>query len=525
MLAGDRQADGVGHVEKALKMDPQLPQAHLLLVLSYLKQKDFNKALEAAKAYRDRHPGSAAPYNLIGRVKLVSGQEADATQAFTRAREIVASDPAANHALAALAIKKKDYHNARKYYQDVLEHHENHLATLLRLAVLDALEKKQQVMLEHLQQATAAYPKVIMPIVILARYHLTKGNPTKVSPLMVELSERQKRTPAVLEVLALSHLAQKQFPKAMHALELLVKQQPSSAQVHFLLARAYAGLGDRAATSGELEVAIELAPRHFAARLAFARLLLLEGQKEKLSGQLVVLDELSPEHPGVMKLKASLARVEGDQETASVLLGDLFEKSPTTTSMLSVVRQKWAMGDQMGALELQEQWSEEHPEDLVAGLALAGTYVQGGQINKAITQYTQMLEKGEQNVVALNDLAWHLRNKQPSKALEYAERAKKLAPESIAVMDTLAVVLLKNGDIERAKRNIERVLAKQPKNLTIRYHNAMIDAAAGDKISAIEILRSILDEDRNFPEKAGAQQLLTELQAGAAKTAPQVITD
>ncbi len=525
LLVGKRLVEGVRHVEKALKMDPKLPQVYPLLVSGYLKNKDFNKALEAANSYRDSHPDSVAPYNLIGRLKQVSGQEVDAIKAFTSSREILEGDPTANHALAALAIKKKDYPQARKYYKDVLAHHENHLTTLLKLVVLDDLEEKPQVILKHLQQAATAHPQAILPNVMLARYHLTKGNPTKVQTLLLQLNDRQKRTPAVLEVMAISYLAQKQFHEAKHALDLLVEQQPDSAQAHFLLAQVHAGLGSRSAIGGELETAIELAPKYFAARLAYANLLLLEGQKGKLSDQLVVLNEISPEHPDVLRLSASLAQVEGDQETASDLLEDLFEKSPTTASMLSVARQKWIMGDKMEALELQEQWMEKHPEDLVAGLALAGAYSQQDKIERAIAKYKQILEKEKQNVTALNDLAWHLRNKQPAKALEYAERAKKLAPESAIVMDTLAVVLLKNGDLERAKRNIERALAKKPNRPDFRYHNAMIDAAAGDKVLAIKALQLLLGEDGNFPGRVEVQQLLIELQAEAAKATPQAITD
>jgi Tfp pilus assembly protein PilF len=172
------------------------------------------------------------------------------------------------------------------------------------------------------------------------------------------------------------------------------------------------------------------------------------------------------------------------------------------------------MGDQAAALELQEQWAEEHPDDLTATLALAVTYSQQDQVEPAIAQYQRVLAKDEQNVAALNGLAWHLRNTQPARALAYAERAAELAPESTLVMDTLAVVLLKNGQVKRAKRNIERVYRKKPNEPAVRYHRAMIDAAAGDKAAAIKALQALLGEGGDFSEKAEAQQLLADLQAG-----------
>jgi Tfp pilus assembly protein PilF len=343
---------------------------------------------------------------------------------------------------------------------------------------------------------------------------MSQGKSEKVPSLMLELSEGQKRSPAVLEVMALSQLAQQQYPAAKVGLEQWLEQQPDSAQAHFLLARAYAGLGDRAGMRTELQRTIELAPEEFAPRLALARLLLLEGEQEKVTEQLAVLNQLSPDNADLLRLKASLARLEGDQETASALLEEVFEASPGTESMLSIARQKWAMDKKAEALDLQEQWVIEHPDDLTAALALAGAYSQQDKVEPAIAQYQKVLEKDQQNVAALNGLAWHLRNQQPARALEYAESAFRLAPQSALVMDTLAVVLLKNGQLKRAKRTIEWVYEKQPNEPAVRYHRAMIDAAAGDKAAAIEALQTLLAEDGDFPEKAEAQQLLAKLQAG-----------
>ncbi len=514
LLAAGKQAKAIEHIKKALEMDPQLQKAHVLLVQSYLRQKDFGKALAAADVYRDHYPNSTLPYNMIGRIQLASGNETSAIKAFTRAREIAPGNPTASHGLAAMALKKKAYQEARNYYQDVLKYYKDHLPTLLKLAALDELEKKEQAMVERLQQAAVAHPKAIEPKAMLALYYLSQGKPGKVPALMFELSEKQKNHPVVLEVMARTRLVQKQYPEAERILKQLIVKQPDSAQAHFLLAQTYAWLGRPKLVREELERTIELAPGYFAARLTLVRLLLYEGEKEKAAEQMVKLNQLAPEHPDVVRLNVALARMQGDQETAAGLLEDVFEKSPSTASMLSVARQKWAMGSQAAALELQEEWMVGHPDDLVASMALASAYLQQDQAEQAINQYQLVLEKEDQNVIALNNLAWQLRDEQPAKALEYAERAAELAPKSTLVMDTFAVVLMKNGDIERAKRYIERVLLKKPKTPAFLYHSALIDVAAGDKASAIETLIALLGDGGDFFEKAEAQQLLAELQAG-----------
>ena len=61
--------------------------------------------------------------------------------------------------------------------------------------------------------------------------------------------------------------------------------------------------------------------------------------------------------------------------------------------MLSVARQKWATGDQMGAMELQEEWASEHPDDLAASMALVKSYVQQNDVESAMSIPLKALSK------------------------------------------------------------------------------------------------------------------------------------
>jgi Flp pilus assembly protein TadD len=80
-------------------------------------------------------------------------------------------------------------------------------------------------------------------------------------------------------------------------------------------------------------------------------------------------------------------------------------------------------------------------------------------------------------------------------------------------MDTLAVVLLKAGEVEKAQRVMRRLLLKVPRDPTARYHSAMIDVAAGNSNKAKRTISELLQEGSEFPEKAEAEQLLAKIQA------------
>jgi tetratricopeptide (TPR) repeat protein len=67
-----------------------------------------------------------------------------------------------------------------------------------------------------------------------------------------------------------------------------------------------------------------------------------------------------------------------------------------------------------------------------------------------------------------------LRNDAPAQALEYAESAYRIAPDSAEILDIFAVVLMKNGETDRAVRMIDRALEILPEYKPFQSHRKMI---------------------------------------------------
>lgn len=82
-------------------------------------------------------------------------------------------------------------------------------------------------------------------------------------------------------------------------------------------------------------------------------------------------------------------------------------------------------------------------------------------------------------------------------------------------MDTLAMVYLANQQSDQALNMIKKVLYLEPDNPTFRYHEAMINAAAGNSDQAVRILNDLLDGDNakheGFIERVDAVSLLEKL--------------
>jgi Flp pilus assembly protein TadD len=332
--------------------------------------------------------------------------------------------------------------------------------------------------------------------------------------LVAELEEEQRSNKDLQAIIAASQIEQGRFNDAVATIEKIHKQYKGTAETYYLLSRAYAGSQNKKGMKTALEKSIDLESKHVLSRLAMARLLLTEEQYEQVEKHLLVLKEIAADNPEVLGIEAMLAEQGGDQEKALKLSQTNFDKSPTTGTMLSLARRMAVTGDIDGALRIQEKWIGEHPDDIPARMALAKTYANRANNKAAIEQYRKVLKTDEGNLAALNDLAWYLRDIDPGDSLEYARRANKIKPDSVVLMDTLAVALLKNGETNEARQVMDKVLLKKPNDPAFRYHSAMIDVAAGRREKARKNLLRLMQEGKDFAEKAEAEKLLVELNSG-----------
>jgi len=488
------------------------PQSDILSILNHLAKKDFPAAIEVAEHYHIRDFDGLAPYRVLGRVYFAAGQFEEAKTTFNKVLEREPGDPAANLSLAEMALAADDAKAARRYYQAVLDHHPDDLTVLLQLSALAAMDKNATEMVARLNQAIEAHPMALEPRLRLARYYIGSGSPDKVEPLFSKLMALQRRSPRVLEMTGLAQLAQQQNDNALATLQQLVDANPASAQAHYLLALAVYATGDQPRAKRELQEAIQRDARHVPSLIDMAKIARSEGQQGQFEQYLETLVDLAPEVPDVLRLRALSAHTAGNHAEALVLAQRVFKEAPTTQALLELATYQKAAGKNTVARNTLQQWIKDHPKDIYVRLFLANELVLENDKAGAHAQYLAVLVQAPDNITALNNVAWNLRLENPQKALEYIRRAANLAPEHPDILDTLAVIESLNGDHKSAQRNVQRALAARPDDITMRYHEAMIAAALGDKAQARAALEKLVTKGASeFPERAEAEALLKAL--------------
>jgi putative PEP-CTERM system TPR-repeat lipoprotein len=511
-LMGGDQSAGIKQLESALAMNPELGQAEALLAMNYVREGNFERALAAAEDYLRRRPGKVDALTLLGGVYLAAGQTEESREVYKDALNVEPGDPGANHGLAQIAISEGNYDAAKRYYDAVLAEHENHLPTLLKLAEMTAMQANQAAMVAYLQQAMKYHPYQMFPRVLMGRYYLSISKPAEVLPLFSELSDEQQSQPLVLHVVALAEIALKDYSAAKSSLEKLVAINPRAAQVHHLQALVYAALNENPKMEQALIKALQLSPTYVAPRVMLARLYLAQGNSGLARPHMEVLRDIAASSPDMLGLEAAFARLEGDGKTALAFAERAYEESASSRSLLELTRNLRQQAQSERAEELTAQWLRNNPEDTRVRLAQANANALSRDSSTAIRQYQELIAQDPDNVKALNNLAWFLKESDARLALVYAERAAELAPGSVATLDTLAMVLLSNDDLARARKTIDKALRANPGNPSVRYHSALISSRAGDNEAALALLGPLVVSKETFPFKEEARALFLKLQ-------------
>jgi tetratricopeptide (TPR) repeat protein len=140
--------------------------------------------------------------------------------------------------------------------------------------------------------------------------------------------------------------------------------------------------------------------------------------------------------------------------------------------------------------------------DVSARLALASIEQSAGNGELAASHYRAVLQQDANNLIALNNLAYLLAEAEggTNEALQYARRAKDLAPNDPLITDTLAWVFIQKKMPKLAIEQLEAAVSKQPSIAPIYYHLAVAYQMAGDKSRARDRVQTALKLDPKMSE-------------------------
>jgi len=378
------------------------------------------------------------------------------------------------------------------------------------MALISARQGNRGDMMQWLQKAVDRNPKQTQPRLILATQYLQQGNSTAAIRVLNDVDVEDKQRAGFILLMSRAKLGVGEVDHAQRLLRTLVKQQPKLAAAHFLLAQVYAVKNDAGKMREELEQTVLLVPDHLMAQVFLARLDLAEGKDKAFNTRLAALQEIYPGNVEVELLKARQSSTNKDFDSAIKALSGLLAEVPQTGVVIELSRNQWQAGDKQGAISSLELWSESNKDSRVL-LLLAEFYLLENRNEEATATYQVLEQELPDNAAVLNNLAWSLKDSNPGKGLEYAQKADRLDPDNPAVMDTLAMLLMKNGENARALEVIEQTISKAPDVLDIQLNYADILVANNQTSQAKKVLKEALQKTTDPDKKQLINQRLKNL--------------
>jgi cellulose synthase operon protein C len=179
--------------------------------------------------------------------------------------------------------------------------------------------------------------------------------------------------------------------------------------------------------------------------------------------------------------------------------------SPDLTIKLHAVLKGNGKGAE--AEKLASGWLRDNPKDPAVRMYLAQDALFTKDMAGAEKLYQSVVLIQPNNAIAYNNLAWVTGQLKKDGAVAYAEKALSLVPDQPAYMDTLAMLLMEKNDFAKALEWQNKAVGLQPANSAYRLNLARILVKNGNK----DLARKELDELAKLGDKFNGQAQVAEL--------------
>lgn len=413
-------------------------QVKLSTAETYIKAREYKAALEVLEELQKLVPESAMPVSLQGTVYQLMGENGQARAKLITALTIEPGYTPAIRSLAALAIQAGQPDEAESVYEEALAAKPeaadiwfDYAQFLLRQERFDEAEEAMQHLKSFEQyQAQSA--------VMLARLYLKQG---KKGFAISELKNvRNNSNSAIYAELGNAYMDQGEFNSALISYQKLAELESGSATAQYLIGMAYLALNDVESASESFARSLKLDSNFLPALISVAEIALAQNDPVAANKTLNQINMIDPDNPRVVLLNAKLAVQNYNPQRAAELYEQLYDSNQSPELLKGWVQALWQANKKDEAIALLDKEAKDKPNSGYA-LFLKATILEAlGSESKAVELYQKVISLEPDNVAALNNLAWLLKDKAPDAALKYARRAYELAPDNEAVEDTLKKV-------------------------------------------------------------------------------------
>lgn len=506
-----RKEQGVADLRKIVSGDAGI-SADLALLNLHMSDKDFQAASRDIDGIEKKTPAKAVPFNLRGRLELSAGNVSGARQAFESALKVDPNFYSATAALAALDIGDKNYTAAADRFQKVLNGNPNDLSANMGLiAVREQAGASKTELADLLTKLIAKVPGEAAPRLTLVNIYMQDRAYKEALVVAQEgvaaLPENPEMWAAVGRVQNLSG----SFDLAVSAFNKQIALRPNAPQSYMPLAELYASRGDRSSAAKMLNRALTLQPNFKQAQVALVALSVAKKDFKEAGRVIQVMQTQYPNDSTGAELWGDIEAGQKHWQGAVASYRGALSKGASPEIAVKIARALVAAGDLASLKKFEVEWTAAHPGDLLFRYFLGDRAMQQQDWGAAEVHYLAALKAAPNNAGILNNLAWIKFKSNKPDALEFAEKARKIAPREPAFMDTLAQIYAGSGRVDKAAELQKQAVESAPGNASYRLSLARYYIGLGQKDAARAELTQLSGLGDTVPQQQEAKKLLTAL--------------
>jgi putative PEP-CTERM system TPR-repeat lipoprotein len=542
LRAGDSAA-GVALLEQSLAEHPNDEGLQLELAYAYLRGGQAPKALELARRL-PRQAGDARRDELLIAAAGAAGGISAARAEVERLLAQFPDDVEALNAGAMFYARQGEFDRGRELLGRAMRAQPENAAALFNRARIDAAEGKWDAVAGSLEQIVRIDSMNVMARVGVAELALRRNDAARAISLLEQL---RKDVPDAIEPqlkLAGIYFSQRRAAQGEAALRQVISQAKGRAEVLNAAGEVYLEHEQHTQALAQFRAAVQLAPQHAgywfnsaraqlalgngpAAREMLNKTLELRADWTPAVGTLAMLDVREGQRAAALQRVSELKKRNPREPSVLTLEGDLnfvlqrYEDAAKAYDAAGKIRQSSALamksyrarraGKLSDPAQPLRQWLEQQPADLAARMILAEAYQDGGQRLKAIEEYEVLVRQNANNAVALNNLAWLYHVEGDARAEDTARRAYEIAPNSAAIADTYAWILVGKGRAGEGRDILKAAMEAPRVPPEVQYHYASALAITGEKAEARRVLEKLLERPEDFADREEALRLLKDL--------------
>ncbi|MBQ0834554.1 tetratricopeptide repeat protein [Marinobacter sp.] len=470
-----RENDGIASLSKAIGNEPGRVRLRLALARHYLQNDQPEQALGQLRMAFTSDPSDWATTSTYLNVLIQQGEAKEAGEIRDSLINGYGDQPRAI-LLASLADAQLGNPEAAKERLEKLVKEDPELqAPKVALASLYAQSGQRDRAVDLLVDAATLTPDAIRPLQQAGQIYMQDHTVPEAKNWLASVAKAHPELKRNTDTLtALIAITQGELADARESLAQWKDTDSATvkrAHGQLLLAEAKAAADNKNWTEARAKAAeaIALEPENIGFALLPAGIAQMEGKMDDAFAALDAVEQTHGEVPATILSRTRLLQQQKGPEAAHEYLSDRWQATKDLQLMPSLLT--LAKATAPGSLDgLTESWIQQVPKSLAAHLARAEWLMTNNQEAAAISHYDQVLAGQPNNVAALNNLAWILREENPDRALKLAQRASELAPNSPAVLDTYGWVLHLAGNHAEAQKAIEKALDLAPGNAEIEAH-------------------------------------------------------